>query len=61
MNPLAHSLGVMVTLRDERGALVDSVALRDDGLHGDGGINDGMWGRMDAPGPDGSYSRIHPD
>jgi len=53
VNPLAHSLGVTVTLRDEQGALVDSVALRDDGHHGDGGMNDGMWGCMYAQGPDG--------
>ena len=53
-NPLAHSLSAMVTLRDERGELIDSVALKDDGLHGDGAVNDGMWGHMFAPGPDGT-------
>ena len=53
-NPLAHTLTVMVTLRDELGAFIDSVALKDDGLHSDGAVHDGMWGYMYAPGPDGT-------
>jgi len=54
VNPMAHALTVMVTLRDDRGSLIDSVALKDDGLHGDGAANDGTWGCMYAPGPDGT-------
>ena len=53
-NPLAHPLKVLVTLRDDSGRLIDSVALKDDGFHSDGAANDGMWGHMFAPGPDGT-------
>ncbi len=54
-NPLAHALNVMVTLRDKLGRVIDSVALKDDGLHSDGAANDGTWGSMYAPGPDGTF------
>lgn len=53
-NPFAHSLKVLVTLRDDPGAWIDSVALMDDGLHRDGAANDGIWGQMCAPGAEGT-------
>jgi hypothetical protein len=53
-NPLAHSLKVVVTLRDQLRALIDSVELADDGLHGDGAAHDGTWGNMYSPGADGT-------
>jgi hypothetical protein len=53
-NPLAHTLKVLVTLRDDLGALIDSVALKDDGLHSDGAANDGIWGCMYVPGVEGT-------
>jgi hypothetical protein len=49
---LSHSLKVMATLRDETGALIDSLSLQDDGLHGDGAAGDGLWGYLYVPSRD---------
>ena len=43
-NPLAHAVVVTGTLTAGTGALIDSVFLKDDGLHGDGTSADGFWG-----------------
>ena len=48
-NPLAHSLGVVARLADGSGALIDSVYLADDGLHGDSTSGDGFWGCRYVP------------
>ena len=51
-NPLGHALKVMATLRDGVGALIDSLSLKDDGLHGDGVAGDSLWGYMYVPSGD---------
>jgi len=42
-NPNSHSLVVHASLESES-LSIDSVELFDDGLHGDGAANDGLWG-----------------
>ena len=49
---LSHTLKVVATLRDETGALMDSLSLQDDGLHGDGAAGDGLWGYLYVPSRD---------
>jgi hypothetical protein len=53
-NPLAHALTVVVTLRDGMGALIDSVSLKDDGLHSDGAAGDSLWGCTYVPAANGN-------
>jgi hypothetical protein len=48
-NPLAHSLKVAGTLSNGGGVLIDSVLLKDDGLHGDSLSGDGLWGGQYVP------------
>jgi len=43
-NPRAHSLKVAGIFSNGSGALIDSVVLKDDGLHGDSLAGDGFWG-----------------
>jgi parallel beta-helix repeat protein len=43
-NPLGHDMVVVAILTASSGVLIDSVLLRDDGLHGDGTSADGLWG-----------------
>ncbi len=51
-NPLGHALDVTVTLRNGVGALMDSLSLMDDGLHGDGAAGDSIWGSVYVPSGD---------
>ena len=51
-NPLAHTLSVVVTLSNGSGALIDSIFLADDGLHGDSTAGDGLWGYQYVPAQD---------
>ena len=46
---LLHTLKVIAVLRDEAGVLIDSLSLKDDGLHGDGAAGDGLWGYQYSP------------
>ena len=48
-NPLAHSLKVVGILASGSGALIDSLSLKDDGLHGDSASADGLWGYRYVP------------
>jgi hypothetical protein len=48
-NPLGHSLNLVATLRDVGGAFMDSLALKDDGQHGDGAAGDSVWGSFFVP------------
>ena len=48
-NPLSHSLKVAGILRNGSGVLIDSVLLKDDGLHGDSLAADGLWGYQYVP------------
>ena len=48
-NPLSHTLKVVGTLNNGSGTLIDSLFLRDDGLHGDSASADGLWGYMYVP------------
>ena len=48
-NPLAHALSVNATLTDRLGVLIDSLSLKDDGLHGDSASADGIWGYQYVP------------
>ncbi len=48
-NPLVHSLNVAGILRNGSGALIDSMFLKDDGLHGDSLSGDGLWGYQYVP------------
>jgi hypothetical protein len=48
-NPLTHTLNVQITLTNGSGGLIDSIALVDDGLHGDGTAGDGVWGCRYVP------------
>jgi hypothetical protein len=43
-NPDSHSVVVSAIITNLQGALVDSVALLNDGLHGDGEAGDSLWG-----------------
>jgi carboxypeptidase T len=43
-NSLSHKVGVAAFLRNGSGALIDSMWLKDDGLHGDSTAKDGLWG-----------------
>ena len=51
-NSLAHALVVVARLTDGLGALIDSLTLQDDGLHGDNTADDGLWGYQYVPGKD---------
>jgi len=48
-NPLVHAVNVMAIFNDGLGALIDSIALADDGLHGDSAAGDGLWGYHYVP------------
>ena len=48
-NAFAHALVVTATLTDGLGALIDSLSLKDDGLHGDSTAADGLWGCQYVP------------
>jgi hypothetical protein len=48
-NPQTHTLKVTATLRDGHAGLIDSLFLRDDGLHGDSLSGDGLWGYQYIP------------
>jgi hypothetical protein len=61
-NQLSHTLRVVVTLRDEAGALIDSLSLKDDGVHGDGVAGDGTWGELYVPSRDAMiYAAVRTD
>lgn len=47
-NPQAHALSVNAYVRRDA-TVMDSVALADDGLHGDGALGDGLWGALWKP------------
>ncbi len=49
VNPLAHTLKVAAILNSDSGALIDSMLLADDGLHGDSASGDGLWGYRYIP------------
>jgi PKD repeat protein len=48
-NTLAHPLKVVGILSNGSGAPIDSVFLKDDGLHGDSASADGLWGYQYIP------------
>jgi len=48
-NPLAHTLHVVVILNNDSGAIIDSMFMADDGLHGDSASADGLWGCQYVP------------
>jgi hypothetical protein len=48
-NQLSHTLEVIAILKDEAGVLIDSLSLKDDGLHADGASADGLWGNQFVP------------
>ena len=48
-NPLAHVLKVVAVLTSGTQALIDSMFLADDGLHGDSTAADGLWGCQYVP------------
>jgi len=48
-NPLAHALNVVGILTTGSGTFIDSVQLKDDGLHGDSSSADGLWGYLYVP------------
>jgi hypothetical protein len=48
-NPLAHSLTIVGILTTGSGVLIDSLLLKDDGLHGDSSSADGLWGYLYVP------------
>jgi hypothetical protein len=43
-NPLSHAIALTAILSDVSNVQLDTVALGDDGKHGDGAAGDGMWG-----------------
>ena len=45
-NPLAHTIGVSLLLRDLNGTVFDSTQFFNDGLHGDGIAGDSVWGTI---------------
>ena len=45
-NPENHAATVWAIIQGEQSQLVDSLQLFDDGLHGDGGASDNIWGNM---------------
>jgi hypothetical protein len=51
-NPLAHTVNVVGILRNGSGGLIDSVFLKDDGLHADSTAGDGLWGYQYVPAKD---------
>jgi len=55
-NPVGHTLVVSAIITNAQGAQVDSLALLNDGLHGDGGAGDSIRGIiLKAPAIDGKY------
>jgi carboxypeptidase T len=48
-NPLSHPLKVTATLSTGAGGFIDSLSLKDDGLHGDSASADGLWGYQYVP------------
>jgi hypothetical protein len=52
-NPPLHTLGITATLMDASNIFLDSLALKDDGKHGDGNSNDGLWGATWVPAGEG--------
>ena len=48
-NTLGHDLKVTAILKDGVGSLLDSLSLQNDGLQGDGGAGDSLWGCTYAP------------
>jgi hypothetical protein len=48
-NPLLHALKVTANLKDGLGTIIDSLVLKDDGLHGDGAAGDDLWGYRFVP------------
>jgi Zinc carboxypeptidase/Secretion system C-terminal sorting domain len=51
-NPLGHTLNVVAILTNGLDALIDSMLLADDGLHGDSTAGDGLWGYLYVPSQD---------
>ena len=51
---LAHPLKVVATLKDGLGAVIDSLFLKDDGLHSDSAAGDGLWGCTYVPATEGT-------
>jgi hypothetical protein len=49
VNPFAHDVSVAAILTDGSGAIIDSLLLKDDGLHGDDSSADGLWGSWYVP------------
>ena len=55
-NPGNHALAVSAVVSNPQGAQVDSLALMNDGLHGDGEAGDSLWGVfVKTPAGDGTY------
>ncbi len=48
-NPLAHTLSVVGILTSGSGSLIDTLLLKDDGVHGDSSSADGLWGYLYVP------------
>ncbi len=53
-NTLGHTLNVTAILKDGVGSLLDSLSLKDDGLHSDGAAGDSLWGCTYVPASDGT-------
>jgi hypothetical protein len=51
-NPLKHEVAVTAFLKDASGTLIDSLILKDDGVHADSAAGDGIWGCTDTPAKD---------
>lgn len=55
-NPGNHALVVSAVVVNAQGAQIDSLALMNDGLHGDGAPDDSVWGAfVNIPVDDGTY------
>jgi hypothetical protein len=56
-NPLHHSAILSATVTDDAGSVRDSVLLCNDGLHGDAGAGDSVWGaRIVVPPDEGVFT-----
>jgi hypothetical protein len=55
VNPLGHVLNVTAVYRDGLGTLIDSVSMKDDGLHGDGAAGDSIWGGLYKPSVEATF------
>jgi len=61
-NPQAHTLNVVASLKSGSGAIIDSLFLADDGIHGDSSAADGLWGSVYVPTKDDTiYVHVRTD